>query len=333
MKVYPIKFNPILKEKIWGGNKLNTLLAKETDKDNVGESWEISDVNGNISEVSNGEYKGSNLKELIEEHEADLLGIENFENFGYNFPLLIKFLDAKTDLSVQVHPDNKMAKKLHNSFGKTEMWYIMDSDDKADIVLGLKDTPTNPGVLNNINAKNVDEVFNREQVKKGDSFYIPAGKIHAIGAGVLAAEIQQTSDITYRVYDWDRVDDRGQKRELHTELAQKATKQFDSNGKAEYTIQPNKSVNLVNCEYFTTNILNIDEHQSKNYRNLNSFVIFMCVEGTVNITAGCQTETLKMGETILVPAKTKEVAFNSNNGKLLEVYVGDISKQSFHKAS
>lgn len=333
MKVYPIKFNPILKEKIWGGNKLGNLLGKDTDKDNVGESWEISDVNGNISEVSNGVYKGASLKSLIATHEAELLGADNFANFGYNFPLLIKFLDAKTDLSVQVHPDNKMAKKHHNSFGKTEMWYIMDSDTNADIVLGLKDKTVNPEVLNHINANNVDAVFNREQVKKGDSFFIPAGKIHAIGAGVLAAEIQQTSDITYRVYDWDRTDDFGHKRELHTQLAEKATKQFDSNGKADYTLQPNTKTNLVNCEYFTTNILDITKRQVKEYSNLDSFVVFMCVEGQVEITAGLLTETVKMGETILIPANTQEVTFNSDNAKLLEVYVNNGLVESIQHAS
>ena len=333
MKVYPIKFNPILKEKIWGGNKLGTLLGKDTDKDNVGESWEISDVNGNISEVSNGVYKGASLKTLIADHEAQLLGTDNFANFGYNFPLLIKFLDAKTDLSVQVHPDNKMAKKHHNSFGKTEMWYIMDSDTNADIVLGLKDKTVNPEVLNHINANNVDAVFNREQVKKGDSFFIPAGKIHAIGAGVLAAEIQQTSDITYRVYDWDRTDDSGHKRELHTQLAEKATKQFDSNGKADYTLQPNTKTNLVNCEYFTTNILDITKRQIKEYSNLDSFVVFMCVEGQLEITAGLHTETVKMGETILIPANTQEVTFNSDNAKLLEVYVNKGLVESIQHAS
>lgn len=333
MKVYPIKFNPILKEKIWGGNKLGNLLGKDTDKDNVGESWEISDVNGNISEVSNGVYKGASLKTLIADYEAELLGADNFANFGYNFPLLIKFLDAKTDLSVQVHPDNKMAKKHHNSFGKTEMWYIMDSDTNADIVLGLKDKTVNPEVLNHINANNVDAVFNREQVKKGDSFFIPAGKIHAIGAGVLAAEIQQTSDITYRVYDWDRTDDSGHKRELHTQLAEKATKQFDSNGKADYTLQPNTKTNLVNCEYFTTNILDITKRQVKEYSNLDSFVVFMCVEGQVEITAGLHTEMVKMGETILIPANTQEVTFNSDNAKLLEVYVNNGLVESIQHAS
>ncbi|SFI50595.1 type I phosphomannose isomerase catalytic subunit [Olleya namhaensis] len=333
MKVYPIKFNPILKEKIWGGNKLGNLLGKDTDKDNVGESWEISDVNGNVSVVSNGVYKGTNLKALIATHEATLLGSDNFAHFGYNFPLLIKFLDAKTDLSVQVHPDNKMAKKHHNSFGKTEMWYIMDSDENADIVLGLKDKTVNPEVLNHINADNVDAVFNREQVKKGDSFFIPAGKIHAIGAGVLAAEIQQTSDVTYRVYDWDRTDDSGQKRELHTKLAEQATKQFDSNGKADYALQPNTSASLVNCEYFTTNILDITNHQVKDYSSIDSFIIFMCVEGQVDITAGLHTETVKMGETILIPANAKEVAFNSDNAKLLEVFVSSDSTQNLQQAS
>lgn len=321
MKVYPIKFNPILKEKIWGGNKLKTVLNKETHKDDVGESWEISDVEGNVSVVKNGVYKGSSLKELIKTHKSDFLGTHNFENFGYNFPLLIKFLDAKTDLSVQVHPDNEMAKKYHDSFGKTEMWYIMDSDKNADIVLGLKDETTNPEVLNHITSENVDEIFNREQVTKGDSFFIPAGKIHAIGAGVLAAEIQQTSDITYRVYDWDRKDANGQKRELHTKLAEKATKQFDSNGKSDYTIKKDSRSNLANCEYFTTNILDFSKRQEKNYSDLDSFVIYMCVEGKVDVATGKHTETLKTGETIILPANTDQVVFNTSHAKLLEVYI------------
>ncbi|RLJ61198.1 mannose-6-phosphate isomerase type 1 [Lacinutrix venerupis] len=323
MKVYPIKFNPILKEKIWGGNKLGELLGKNTTKNNVGESWEISDVNGNISEVSNGAYKGTNLKSLIETYEAELLGTNNFTTFGYNFPLLIKFLDAKTDLSVQVHPDNAMAKTHHNSFGKTEMWYIMDSDDNADIVLGLKDKTTNTELLNHINADNVDNVFNREQVKKGDSYFIPAGKVHAIGAGVLAAEIQQTSDITYRVYDWDRTDSLGNKRELHTKLAEQATKHFNSNGKAKYNLKPNTSSNLVNCDYFTTNILDVTKKQSKDYTNLDSFIILMCVEGEAKINIGLYTETIKIGETVLLPAITKKINIISGNAKLLEVYISN----------
>jgi len=264
---------------------------------------------------------------------TEFLGANNFQFFGYNFPLLIKFLDAKTDLSVQVHPDNEMAKTHHDSFGKTEMWYIMDSDEDANIVLGLKDKTTNPELLNHITAENVETVFNRENVTKGDSFFIPAGKIHAIGAGVLAAEIQQTSDLTYRVYDWDRTDDQGQKRELHTQLAEQATKQFDSNGKAEYQLKSNESASLVNCDYFTTNILNVNDTFMKSYAHLDSFVIFMCVEGTATITAGGITESLKMGETILLPAVTNDMVFTSDNAKLLEVYVdGNLSKAAL-KAS
>ncbi|MBL7560196.1 mannose-6-phosphate isomerase [Olleya sp. YSTF-M6] len=333
MKAYPIKFNPILKEKIWGGNKLANLLGKATNKDNVGESWEISDVNGNISVVSNGLYQGQDLKQLIAEHKAEMVGVNNFENFGTNFPLLIKFLDAKTDLSVQVHPDNQMAKQHHNSFGKTEMWYIMDSDDNADIVLGLKSKDTNPELLNHITAQNVDTVFNREKVKKGDSYFIPAGKVHAVGAGVLAAEIQQTSDITYRVYDWDRMDDSGHKRELHTKLAAQATKHFESNGKADYSLIPNCSTNLVDCDYFTTNIMSISKIKVRDYSNLDSFVIFMCVEGKAEITSGLQTETIKMGETILIPASAKEVVFNAQKAKLLEVFVDHKIARPVQKAS
>lgn len=321
MKVYPIKFSPILKEKIWGGNKLNKVLGKPSIGDNVGESWEISDVNGNVSVVNNGFYKGQNLKELLTEHKHNFVGKNNFENFGTNFPLLIKFLDAKTDLSVQVHPDDKMAKKYHDSFGKTEMWYIMDSDADSNIVLGLKDKNTNPKMLNHITAENVESIFNREQVKKGDSYFIPAGKIHAIGAGVLAAEIQQTSDITYRVYDWDREDTHGKKRELHTKLAEKATKQFDSNGKSNYTINQDNTANLASCEYFTTNILDINSVQEKCYSHLDSFIIFMCVEGSASISVDGHTEIVNTGETILLPAKAEKVVFNTNNAKLLEVYV------------
>jgi mannose-6-phosphate isomerase len=333
MKVYPIKFNPILKEKIWGGHKLGSVLSKDTNKDNIGESWEISDVNGNVSEVSNGLYQGVNLKDLIVNHEAEFLGANNFKQFGHNFPLLIKFLDAKTDLSVQVHPDNEMAKTHHDSFGKTEMWYIMDSDEDANIVLGLKDKNINPEVLNHITSENVASVFNRETVEKGDSFFIPAGKIHAIGAGVLAAEIQQTSDITYRVYDWDRTDDQGQKRELHTQLAEQATKQFESNGKAEYQLKSNESTTLVNCDYFTTNILNVNDTFVKSYKHLDSFVIFMCVEGATTITAGGITEILKIGETILLPAVTNDIVFTSDNAKLLEVYIDGNLSDTLLKAS
>lgn len=328
MRAYPIKFRPILKEKIWGGNKLSEILNKETDLENVGESWEISGVEGNISEVANGDYKGQSLNDLIKTYKSDLLGLANSERFGEEFPLLIKFLDAKTDLSVQVHPDDEMAQAQHNSFGKTEMWYIMDSDDDADIVLGLKDESVDKNILGQISASNVEDVFNREKVKQGDSYFIPAGKIHAIGAGVLAAEIQQTSDITYRVYDWDRTDDSGNKRDLHTKKAIEATKSFESTGKCNYDLKANENSNLVSCDFFTTNIFEVKGLRQINYENLDSFVIYMCVEGETKVAVDGHTETLKMGESVLVPATMKTALFNGKNAKLLEVYIKPQQSQS-----
>jgi len=321
MQAYPIKFAPILKEKIWGGEKLSNILNKKSDSKNIGESWEISGVEDNISMVANGLYKGESLNDLIKSHKSEFLGKKNIDTFGENFPLLIKFLDAKTNLSVQVHPDDDMAKAYHNSFGKTEMWYIMNSDEDAEIVLGLKDNDLDKNILGDINASNIDDIFNTERVKRGDSYFIPAGKIHAIGAGVLAAEIQQTSDITYRVYDWDRSDVNGNQRDLHTEAAIKATKSFPSTGKSNYQLEADKTSNLVDCEYFTTNIFEVKSNQKRDYRNLDSFVIFMCVEGSAEVTIDNITETVTMGETILIPANTDSVTFNSEGSKLLEVFI------------
>ena len=321
MKAYPIKFNPILKNKVWGGEKLSKVLNKKTMAKNVGESWEISGVEGNISEVSNGIYEGRTLNDLISEYKGDFLGKKVVHTYGEQFPLLIKFLDAKTNLSVQVHPDDDMAKTQHNSFGKTEMWYIMESDDDAEIVLGLKNSNTDTAVLNHINANNVNEIFNKEKVKKGDSYFIPAGKIHAIGAGVLAAEIQQTSDITYRVYDWDRADDNGSKRELHTELAQRATKVFQSNGKSDYCLNASTTSNLVDCDFFTTNIFKVKGINQRRYKNADSFKIFMCVEGNGTIEVDGSVEAIGMGETVLTPASAKSIRFIGEDAKFLEVYI------------
>ena len=321
MEAYPIKFIPILKEKIWGGEKLRQMLNKNSNSKNIGESWEISGVEENISIVSNGLYKGHSINTLICKFKVDFLGYHNSKTFGENFPLLIKFLDAKTNLSVQVHPDDDMASAYHNAYGKTEMWYIMNSDKDAEIILGLKNDNTDNRVLSKIDASNVDAIFNTEKVKQGDSYFIPAGTIHAIGAGVLAAEIQQTSDITYRVYDWDRIDEKGHKRELHVDLAQKATKIFNPSAKSKYHLEHDKTSNLVDCNYFTTNIFQVNGSQIRNYKNLDSFVIYMCVEGMSEITVNNHKEYLTFGETVLIPANSDEVLFNSQSAKLLEIYI------------
>ena len=321
MNIYPIKFEPILQEKIWGGSKLQTVLNKKCTSDTTGESWEISGVEGNISQVANGDYKGESLVSLLENHTSEFVGAANYERFGNEFPLLIKFLDAKTNLSVQVHPDDEMAQRDHNSYGKTEMWYIMDHEEEAEIILGLKDKNANTEILRDVTGDNVYDIFNKEKVNRGDAYFIPAGKIHAIGAGVRAAEIQQTSDITYRVYDWDRTDKEGQKRDLHLDQSVAATKEFTEECKKECKVEDNVSQNVVACDYFTTNSFNVNSTFQRSFTNLDSFVILMCVEGSASVTVNGKTEIVSMGETLLLPAQSKEAYFFAQNAKFLEVYI------------
>lgn len=321
MQSYPIKFEPILKEKIWGGTKLQTVLNKKTTSDHVGESWEISSVAGSESIVCNGIYKGIAITELLEQYGAAFVGQENYAQFGNQFPLLIKFLDAQTNLSVQVHPDDEMARSEHNSFGKTEMWYIMDHDEDAEIILGLKDQSADKEILKKVDCTNVYDVFNSEKVSKGDAYFIPAGKVHAIGAGVLAAEIQQTSDITYRVYDWDRTDEQGQSRELHLEQSVMATKTFEDTCKSVINTQKNTPATVVDCDYFTTNILEIQTAYERDYASLDSFVILMCVEGCASVTTDGRTEIICKGETLMLPATTESASFFAKDARFLEVYV------------
>lgn len=319
---YPIKFQPILKEKIWGGNKLRDLLHKQTTLDKIGESWEISGVAGDVSVVSNGSLKQKNLHELLEKYEDSLVGGKVFRNFGKEFPLLIKFIDAKTALSVQLHPNDELARQRHNSFGKTEMWYIVQADEDANINIGFKETISKEEYIKQLEAGAITELLNFEEVKKGDSFFIETGKVHAIGAGVLLAEIQQTSDVTYRIYDWDRVDDQGKARELHTALAIDAIDfERKDNFKREYKQVKNTSSEVASCQYFTTNFLPVSGKVTKDYHFLDSFVIYMCVSGDAKIGIHGNFETLNQGESLLIPAKNKKVIIAAEKAELLEVYI------------
>ena len=320
---YPIKFKPILKERIWGGNKLMTLLHKESDKtSNIGESWEISDVEGDTSIVVNGSLKGKSLKELLETYKDEFVGRHVYEQFGNKFPLLIKYIDAKEALSIQLHPNDELSKSRHNSFGKTEMWYIMQAEKGGNLVVGFKKDSNREEYLEHLESKKLLDILNVDEVKEGDVYFIPTGQIHAIGAGVLLAEIQQTSDITYRIYDWDRVDDNGNSRELHTELALDA---IDFKAKEKYSLdyskKVNKSSNIVDCQYFTTNILPVKERVFINDTK-DSFKIYMCVEGEATFSCGDYSETIKMGETVLIPASLKKYKIIvANYAELLEVYI------------
>jgi mannose-6-phosphate isomerase len=321
---YPIKFNPILKEKIWGGEKLKTLFNKKSTRNDIGESWEISDVDGNISIVSNGALKDKSLKTLLSTYKAELVGEKVYKAFGNNFPLLIKFIDAKEALSIQVHPNDQLANERHNSFGKTEMWYVMQAEIEGNLIVGFNKNTSKEAYVKHLEEKKLLEILNQEKVHKGDVYFIPTGRIHAIGAGVLLAEIQQTSDITYRVYDWDRLDDEGNSRELHTELALDAIDYSAQNEyKTTYVKELNASSPIVNCQYFTTNIIVINGVLNVNNTNKDSFIIYMCVEGEVTIKNDDFEEVkLLKGETVLIPATLKEYQLiASEKSELLEVYI------------
>ena len=319
--LYPLKFQPILKERIWGGNKLTSVLNKKSNSDCIGESWEISDVEGDTSVITNGNLKGTFLKELQLKLGADLIGEKNHKVFKNKFPILIKFIDAKQDLSIQLHPNDELAAKRHNSFGKTEMWYVMQVDDDSNLIVDFNQKMNKEKYLKHVNNKTLPEVLNFDTVKEGDTYFIEVGRVHAIGAGVMLAEIQQTSDITYRVYDWDRLDEQGNSRELHNDLALDAI-DFDmpNNYKVKYGKKDNVSNNMVTCPYFTTNYLKVTKKIEKENTH-DSFVIYICVEGEATIEIENYSETIKKGETVLLPAAIKEYSINSNKAKLLEVYV------------
>lgn len=301
MKWYPLTFEPIFKERIWGGSKLKDFLNKSFDGDHIGESWELSTVANDVSVVADGEFAGLNLNELIEKYPTELLGAKSIEKFGLEFPLLFKFLDAKEDLSIQVHPNDELAKQRHNSFGKTEMWYVMQADENARLVVGFKNKTNRKEYLKHLEENTLVAILNETPVKKGDTFFLETGTVHAIGAGVLIAEIQQTSDITYRLYDWDRVDINGKGRELHNDLAVEAINYEETNTKVQYEIIPNESVSLVECPFFTTNILEVSGTYNWKKKK-ESFTVFMCTEGGFVLVTSDSKSEFKKGDTILIPA-------------------------------
>ncbi len=324
-ELYPLKFNPIFKEKIWGDQRLKKVLDKNIPEDkNIGESWEISAVQENVSVVSNGYLAGNTLQELIEVYMADLVGEKIYKQYGIEFPLLIKFIDADDVLSIQVHPGDKLAKKRHNAYGKTEMWYVIEAEEGAELISGFNRKMDKDEYLKHLENNTLPDILNNEKVKPGDVFYLPAGRIHAIGAGILLAEIQQTSDVTYRIFDWNRMGQDGKPRELHNDLAVDAIDYtYYDNYRTRYTKEKNRSSNLVQCDYFTTNILDLDEMLEKDFLTLDSFIIYMCLEGKVEIEYDEEDRMeLSKGETVLIPASMDHLKFIPHpDVKLLEVYI------------
>ncbi|GAB6011716.1 type I phosphomannose isomerase catalytic subunit [Viscerimonas tarda] len=319
MSLYPLKFKPILKTIIWGGSEICKFKGVEPQLDGVGESWEISSVENNISVVDNGALEGHNLEDLIVEYKEKLVGKKNYDRFGKTFPLLIKFIDAKDNLSIQVHPDDALAKVRHNSFGKTEMWYVIDAAKDAFLYAGFKKQMTPDSYVKSIEDNTFIDYLAKHDVKKGDVFFLPAGRVHAIGAGTFIAEIQQTSNITYRIYDYNRKDASGNSRELHTELAKDAIdyKLYDSY-KSDYKAEKNKPVELESCQYFTTNVLDSNKKLERDYSSIDSFVIYICMGGSCSVTDNNGNSlSLKQGESVLIPADTSTISIEPQQGVLL----------------
>ncbi len=322
MSIHPLKFQPILKERLWGGTKLKEVLNKPIKSDITGESWELSTVSGDISIVSNGNLANTSLSELIDTYPELLLGKSVVERFGKEFPILIKFIDAKQDLSIQLHPNDELAKKRHNSFGKTEMWYVMDADVGAELIVGFNKEVSKAEYVKSVAEDTLLEILNYEPVTEGDTFFINTGKIHAIGAGVLLAEIQQTSDITYRVFDFNRKDKDGNLRELHTQMALDAIDFERKNDfKIKYSATLDTTNSMVDCPYFKTNFLNLTKDFEQDTTQRDSFTIFMCVGGKATIQTAEGKVALMKGETVLVPALAKTIHIKTAGTKLLEVTI------------
>jgi mannose-6-phosphate isomerase len=323
-ELYPLKFEPILVDKIWGGNALASRWGKDADiKRKIGESWELSAISDNLSVVSNGFLAGNNIEEIIEVYMGDITGEAVFDRYGIEFPLLVKFIEAAENLSIQVHPGDDLARERHNAYGKTEMWYILESQPGSKIFTGFAQQTTRETFTAALNEGKLPGMLNEEESRAGDVFFTPAGRIHAIGSGNLLVEIQQTSDITYRIFDWNRKNPDGTERDLHNDLSPDA---IDYSAVRNTAIRkeliPDGTVNLVSCEYFITNILQFNTIIQKDYNMIDSFIIYICISGEFLIHWDTGTEIVKKGETVLLPAMITDVVLEPRpESKVLEVFI------------
>jgi len=316
---YPLTFTPIMKERIWGGTKLADYLHKSIPYAQTGESWELSTVPGDVSVVYAGHWKGTSLQSIIDQYPEAILGTAVHAKFGTQFPLLFKYLDAREDLSIQVHPNDELAAARHNSFGKTEMWYVMQADPGARLLVGFNQNTSADAYVQSLNDKNILSLLDAFPVQQGEVFFLETGTVHAIGAGCLIAEIQQTSDITYRLYDFDRVDAQGNIRELHLDLALDAINYKKVDAKKSYNLLSNEATNMVDCPYFTTNHIRL-EGQITHNKNGDSFTVYMCTEGTFSLEVDGQTYNFELGSTVLVPAALRHFTLHGS-ATLLEIQI------------
>lgn len=322
--LYPFTFKPILKKVIWGGSDICPFKEISPVENGVGESWELSHVEGNYSIVANGELAGKSLDDLIRQYGAQLMGQKVIDRFGTTFPLLIKFIDARDNLSIQVHPDDELAKARHNSFGKTEMWYVIKATKDASLYSGFSKQIDADEYVKRVQDNTIMDVLQRYNVNEGDVFFLPAGRVHAIGAGCFIAEIQQTSNITYRIYDYNRKDANGNTRELHTELAKDAIDYtLYPDYRTHYKAHTNATIELANCKYFTTNLMDVDATMTRDFKDLDSFVVYICMEGKASLKDDKGNEIfVHQGQTVLMPADTKEVTISpAPKAKFMETYI------------
>lgn len=321
--IYPLKFLPLFKNKVWGGNKIKTLGFDYAPLPNCGEMWVLSAVKDNESVITNGFLADNTLNDALEIYMGELIGEENYRHFGNDFPLLIKIIDANDKLSIQVHPDNKLARERGMENGKTEMWYIMEAEQGAEIVDGFEQRTTAEAYQKSLKQGTLEQTLHVEHPQAGDVFFIPAGRVHALGKGLLLAEIQQSSDTTYRIYDYNRPDANGKLRELHTAEALAAIDfAATRDGKTHYNYQENSTVRLAQCPYFTTNLIALSKPLRKDFAQLDSFVVYLCTDGIAAVKAMDTITPLHAGECVLVPAAADRVElFSEGPAKLLEVYV------------
>jgi mannose-6-phosphate isomerase len=317
--LYPIKFKPIYKPKVWGGEKIKNLKSVKKTPDNCGESWEISALQGDLSVVANGFLKDNTIEEIIEVYMGEIVGDEVFENFGYEFPLLIKIIEAKENLSIQVHPNDELAAERHNARGKSEVWYVLESEKGAKLISGFCKNTNSNEFFDAIEKEDFENLLNIVETKAGEVYYIPAGRVHSLGEGNLILEVQQTSDVTYRVYDYNRKD-----RELHLDLAKDVIDYSKTeNLKINFSKKADNQNKIISNQFFTLNYIPIMNEIQKNYYNLDSFVVYFCVNGKVQIkTPSNKTETLSKGETILIPAAIKDVNIIPEiYSEIIEIYI------------
>ena len=321
--LYPLKFKPIFKDKIWGGRKIKEQLGLDFGTlPNCGEVWLLSGLWDEQSDVANGDFEGDEINDLVETFMGDLVGESVFDKYGEQFPLLLKIIDANDWLSVQVHPDDELAEKRGLGNGKTEMWYVMQADKDAELVMGFNREMTRMDYVKVMKSNTLRDVLNYEKVEAGDVFFIPAGRVHALGPDILVAEIQQTSDTTYRIYDWDRINEAGMSRELHIPQSVEAIDfAIPDQYKIEVQDVMNKTVPVVDCQYFVTNLLQLQGEMEKDYSNLDSFVILLCTEGIFSLVWENGAVFVKQGECVLIPNIVKKVSIRAERYcKLLEVY-------------